>query len=196
MHPSDRVNTRQHHVLMPLALHLSSCCDVCFDPYSFLTSDSTPHAIPCGHIFCRNIEPPNCPLCRIPFNQDRIKKLHVEPPELDPERDLLHRLALAFDADTDEQTRISDDLNAWLTGRPEDDFSTKPSAKLGPRSRYTASSTSAGSLTSKRSGAPSVTYSSSSKTPNTSRTPSRQSSPVYSRWLQSLARRSVIWRAS
>ncbi|KAJ7900153.1 hypothetical protein B0H14DRAFT_1551671 [Mycena olivaceomarginata] len=82
------------------------------------------------HIFCRNcllsIEPPNCPLCRRPFNQDRIKKLHVEPPDPDPERDLLHRLALAFDADTDEQARISDDLNAWLTGRPEDDVCRRP----------------------------------------------------------------------
>ncbi|KAF7339805.1 RING-type domain-containing protein [Mycena venus] len=112
---------------MPLVLHESSSCDVCLDGYSSASSGEArvPHAIPCGHIFCRtcllSVEPTNCPLCRKAFNRERIKKLHVEPPESDAERDLLHRLALAFDAETDAQARISDDLNSWLGGRPEDD---------------------------------------------------------------------------
>ncbi|KAJ7932584.1 hypothetical protein B0H13DRAFT_787721 [Mycena leptocephala] len=110
---------------MPLVLHESSSCDVCLDGYSWLTPDDTPHAIPCGHIFCRsclvNVEPSNCPLCRKAFNRERIKKLHVDRAESDAERNLLHRLALAFDAPTDEQTTISEELTAWLEVRPEDD---------------------------------------------------------------------------
>jgi hypothetical protein len=135
---------------MPLVLHESSSCDVCLDGYSWLTPDDTPHAIPCGHIFCRscvttaapcvpalndspsclvNVEPSNCPLCRKAFNRERIKKLHVDRAESDAERNLLHRLALAFDAPTDEQTTISEELTAWLEGRPEDDvLSPSPSA--------------------------------------------------------------------
>ncbi|KAF8213256.1 hypothetical protein K438DRAFT_1564854 [Mycena galopus ATCC 62051] len=142
---------------MPLVLHESSTCDVCLNEYTWQTPDDAPHAIPCGHIFCRScllsIQPPNCPLCRKAFYSDRVKKLHVEPPESDAARDLLHRLALAFDADTDEQTLISEDLNTWLEGRPEDDvlsppsytpsltrfcsFSTSPSARPGRRLRFT-----------------------------------------------------------
>ncbi|KAF7339628.1 RING-type domain-containing protein [Mycena sanguinolenta] len=70
---------------------------------------------------CSALSPRTAPLCRKPFSHDRVKKLHVEPPETDAGRDLLHRLAFAFDADTDEQTRISDDLKTWLEGRHEDD---------------------------------------------------------------------------
>ncbi|KAJ7655008.1 hypothetical protein DFH06DRAFT_1201333 [Mycena polygramma] len=110
---------------MPLVLHESSSCDVCLDGYSFLSLDEAPHAIPCGHIFCRacllSVEPTNCPLCRKAFNRERIKKLHVDRPEADPERDLLGRLALAFDAAEADQARISEELTAWLEGRPEDD---------------------------------------------------------------------------
>ena len=36
-----------------LVLHPSSRCDVCMDAYTFQTIAETPHAIPCGHIFCR-----------------------------------------------------------------------------------------------------------------------------------------------
>ena len=36
-----------------LVLHPSSRCDVCMDAYTFQTIAQTPHAIPCGHIFCR-----------------------------------------------------------------------------------------------------------------------------------------------
>ena len=42
------------HVM--LVLHPSSRCDVCLDPYSWETPDQTPHAIPCGHIFCKSYD--------------------------------------------------------------------------------------------------------------------------------------------
>ncbi|KAJ6604469.1 hypothetical protein DFH09DRAFT_1122796 [Mycena vulgaris] len=110
---------------MPLVLHPSSCCDVCLDSYSWETQEDSPHAIPCGHIFCRTclvtVEPTNCPLCRKAFNRERIKKLHVDRPETDTEADLLQRVALAFDADPDAQTHISTEIEAWLTGRSDDD---------------------------------------------------------------------------
>jgi hypothetical protein len=35
-----------------LQVHPDSTCDVCLDHYSFTNSSKTPHAIPCGHIFC------------------------------------------------------------------------------------------------------------------------------------------------
>ncbi|KAJ7107615.1 hypothetical protein C8R43DRAFT_199678 [Mycena crocata] len=108
---------------MPLVLHSSSCCDVCLDAYS--DSDGSPHAIPCGHIFCRtclvSVEPTNCPLCRKAFNRERIKKLHVDRPEADMEGDFLRRVALAFDAELEDQTRLTEELDAWLGGRSADD---------------------------------------------------------------------------
>jgi len=37
---------------MPLILHRGSHCDICLEPYTY-GSLRPPHAIPCGHIFCR-----------------------------------------------------------------------------------------------------------------------------------------------
>ncbi|KAJ7169698.1 hypothetical protein C8R46DRAFT_1089695 [Mycena filopes] len=110
---------------MPLVLAESSSCDVCLDGY---TPDEGPHAIPCGHIFCRtcllNVEPTNCPLCRKAFNRDRIKKLHVDSPETDVERDFLRRFALAFEGDQSTGIQFSLELEAWLAPRSEDDHLT------------------------------------------------------------------------
>ena len=91
-----------------LVVHPSSQCDVCLDAYTWSTPTKAPHAIQCGHIFCREyvsftririvdtphaellhqinrlysclrtVNPSNCPLCRKAFNPDRIKKLHVD----------------------------------------------------------------------------------------------------------------------
>lgn len=36
-----------------LVLHSSSRCDVCLSEYSWETAGKRPHAIACGHIFCR-----------------------------------------------------------------------------------------------------------------------------------------------
>ncbi|KAJ7139941.1 hypothetical protein C8R44DRAFT_868034 [Mycena epipterygia] len=110
---------------MPLVLHSSSCCDVCLELYTWATPEDSPHAIPCGHIFCRtclvSVEPTNCPLCRKAFNRERIKKLHVDRPEIDTESGFLQRVALAFDAQTDEQAQLSVDIEPWLDARPEND---------------------------------------------------------------------------
>ncbi|KAJ7492802.1 hypothetical protein FB451DRAFT_550815 [Mycena latifolia] len=157
---------------MPLVLHPSSCCDVCLDSYTFQVADDAPHAIPCGHIFCRaclvTVEPTNCPLCRKAFNRERIKKLHVDRPETDTEADLLQRVALAFDAETVTKAQLSTDLAAWLAGRSDDDViallhapsasltrpdspSTWPSAKRGLLSRHTTSLTTGRRMISKKS---------------------------------------------
>ena len=40
-----------------LIVHPSSQCDVCLDAYSWSTPTKTPHAIQCGHIFCRECVP-------------------------------------------------------------------------------------------------------------------------------------------
>ena len=110
------------HVM--IVLHPSSRCDVCLDPYTWNTTSDAPHAIPCGHIFCktwvlfpllvayslviqgststsrclRTLAPSLCPLCRKTFLPERAKRLHVDrPPETtgtDLELDFLQRLAL------------------------------------------------------------------------------------------------------
>lgn len=137
-----------------LIVHPSSTCDVCLDPFTWQTPSHTPHAIPCGHVFClryllRNIHedsllteyvsclqsttPSSCPLCRKPFFQERIKKLHVDRFSGSPtegnvsaggnvrfttqEAELLHRLAMvsgenAPDEDMDE---VMSDVQRWLT---------------------------------------------------------------------------------
>lgn len=45
----------------------------------------------------------------------------MDRPESDTESDFLHRVALAFDADDEDKTRLSSELTAWLDGRSEDD---------------------------------------------------------------------------
>ncbi|CAL1710963.1 unnamed protein product [Somion occarium] len=65
-----------------LIVHPSSVCDVCLEPYGWEEQARTPHAIPCGHIFCYSClqltTPSNCPLCRKAFLPQRIKKIHVD----------------------------------------------------------------------------------------------------------------------
>ncbi|KAJ7225705.1 hypothetical protein GGX14DRAFT_640470, partial [Mycena pura] len=111
-----------------LVLHESSSCDVCLEGYTWLTPENTPHAIPCGHVFCKSclesVEPANCPLCRRPYLRDRIKKLHVDRPDADEERDWLQRVVLAFDAETEERDHLTTDLEEWFRERSEDDHST------------------------------------------------------------------------
>ncbi|KIJ97195.1 hypothetical protein K443DRAFT_78258, partial [Laccaria amethystina LaAM-08-1] len=94
-----------------LILHPSSCCDVCLDSYS---CDVSPHAIPCGHIFCKtclvSIAPPKCPLCRKSFFLDGIVKLHIGRPTASQgsqEFDLLQRLIVeGVKRQTDLETAV------------------------------------------------------------------------------------------
>lgn len=57
--------------------------------------DKGPHAVPCGHIFCKGcigaFEPPNCPNCRSPLDPDRAVKLHID------------RITASNDADQSQQ---------------------------------------------------------------------------------------------
>ncbi|TFK36278.1 hypothetical protein BDQ12DRAFT_687136 [Crucibulum laeve] len=77
---------------MPLIIHPSSQCDVCWGSYTCESADDSPHAIQCGHVFCRTCivnlspadphssTPPICPLCRLVFTRDGANKLHVGLP--------------------------------------------------------------------------------------------------------------------
>ncbi|KAI0067127.1 hypothetical protein BV25DRAFT_1281463 [Artomyces pyxidatus] len=110
-----------------LLIHPDSTCDVCLDPYSWATSDNTPHAISCGHVFCNtclnHLRPPHCPLCRKAFTADRVKKLHVDrydpSPTNDTEneaRELMDRIALNSGENTARETveEILNEAKRWL----------------------------------------------------------------------------------
>ncbi|EIW55727.1 uncharacterized protein TRAVEDRAFT_98419, partial [Trametes versicolor FP-101664 SS1] len=62
-----------------LVLHPHSQCDVCLDNY---TTSREPYSIPCGHAFCwgclQSLKRPNCPLCRNPFHDYEMRKVHVD----------------------------------------------------------------------------------------------------------------------
>ncbi|KAI0746762.1 hypothetical protein C8Q80DRAFT_1105569 [Daedaleopsis nitida] len=68
-----------------LVLHPSSRCDVCLDGYHGFKE---PLAIPCGHIFChwclQSLPKPQCPLCRIDFGAQDVRRLHVDKTALPP----------------------------------------------------------------------------------------------------------------
>jgi hypothetical protein len=113
-----------------IVLHQSSRCDVCLDGYAGTTSDDTPHAIPCGHSFCKTclltLRPPLCPLCRKAFLPDRLKKLHVDRPENtghnEQETDFLQRLALVSGENTPHEdiAEVMEEVELWFNQQPED----------------------------------------------------------------------------
>ncbi|KAG1870796.1 hypothetical protein F4604DRAFT_1770488 [Suillus subluteus] len=120
-----------------LVVHPASCCDVCLDPYSISSEPAnSPHAIACGHIFCltclRSLSPSACPLCRKPFQSDRVKKLHLaNPPELDDAEQnaidahaslLLQHIALVSGEDTPEVdvVEVVTEVQEWLQSQPDD----------------------------------------------------------------------------
>ncbi|TFK36277.1 hypothetical protein BDQ12DRAFT_654772, partial [Crucibulum laeve] len=110
-----------------LVVHPSSCCDICLDPYSWETPECTPHAIPCGHIFCRrclsHVDPPTCPLCRKAYTSERFKKLHVDRPDevVDPtEVTLLQKFVLKWDGPEDELAEVTSEVNSWLSDTADD----------------------------------------------------------------------------
>ncbi|KAH6909833.1 hypothetical protein BKA70DRAFT_1051921, partial [Coprinopsis sp. MPI-PUGE-AT-0042] len=101
-------------------LHSSSYCDVCLEGFSG-SGDAAPHAIPCGHVFCKTcleaVIPPRCPLCRKQYDPARLKKLHVDRPEgsEDPkETEFLQRIALLFDAPPDQLLTLTEEVDGWL----------------------------------------------------------------------------------
>ncbi|KAG0702641.1 hypothetical protein DFH29DRAFT_491900 [Suillus ampliporus] len=139
-----------------LVVHPASCCDVCLDPYSISSElANSPHAIACGHIFCltclRSLSPSACPLCRKPFQSDRIKKLHLaNPPELDnAEQDainthatlLLQHVALVSGEETPEAdvVEVVTEVQEWLQSQPDDPNSHMPlRAAVSSLQRYKA----------------------------------------------------------
>ncbi|KAF8815562.1 hypothetical protein BYT27DRAFT_7193308 [Phlegmacium glaucopus] len=110
-----------------LILHPSSRCDVCLDAYTWQTIAQTPHAIPCGHVFCRPclfaLSPYICPLCRKRFEPNKAKKLHVDRPENvdeNRENDLLQRLTVSWEAPEDQLRALTFEVDTWLDTRADD----------------------------------------------------------------------------
>ncbi|KAL0575424.1 hypothetical protein V5O48_006540 [Marasmius crinis-equi] len=118
--------------------HLSSACDVCLQPYR--DDDPVakqPHVIPCCHIFCRGCLQRildstadsqgrgRCPLCRHPFVDAGIKKLHVDAPAVSPEEyanGLLKLVLESWDTEEDAVRPLIADIDAWLGGKDENEF--------------------------------------------------------------------------
>ncbi|KAI0646300.1 hypothetical protein C8Q79DRAFT_659684 [Trametes meyenii] len=69
-----------------LVVHPNSQCDVCLDFYS---ANREPHVISCGHVFCyrclQSLLQTNCPLCRMPFKPNDVRRLHVDKASLPPD---------------------------------------------------------------------------------------------------------------
>ncbi|KDR79228.1 hypothetical protein GALMADRAFT_277717 [Galerina marginata CBS 339.88] len=110
-----------------LVLHSSSRCDVCLSEYHWETTGKRPYAIACGHIFCRDClytnSPPLCPLCRKPYQPNKMKKLHVDRPEnIDDHReiDLLQRLAISWDTPEEQLEELTAEVDLWLRDRSDD----------------------------------------------------------------------------
>ncbi|KAF8343537.1 hypothetical protein F5887DRAFT_289592 [Amanita rubescens] len=63
-----------------LVLGADSSCDICLD--HFADGQKVPHVIRCGHVFCldcaSNFSPPECPLCRTPYEYGTWLKLHAD----------------------------------------------------------------------------------------------------------------------
>ncbi|KAF9002574.1 hypothetical protein BDQ17DRAFT_534656 [Cyathus striatus] len=111
-----------------LIVHPSSNCDICLDPYSWETPDQTPHAIACGHVFCKtclgSVSPTNCPFCRGRFDPTRVKKLHVHQCEsaAEEEINLLKKLVVEFKSRDDDLVAITTEVDDWLETRDEESF--------------------------------------------------------------------------
>ncbi|KAK7692033.1 hypothetical protein QCA50_005438 [Cerrena zonata] len=122
---------------MPLILHHSSTCDVCQDPFTWDEQEKSPHAIPCGHVFCRGclllMYPNNCPLCRKPYLCERIKKLHVDRYETAddgsaPAFKLLQRIAMASaeSATIEDMNSAANEAQEWLSSQHTENSSGSP----------------------------------------------------------------------
>lgn len=127
-----------------LVVHLASCCDVCLDPYDSISSEiaHSPHAIACGHIFClnciRSLSLWACPLCREPFQLDRVKRLYLDNPprrnnvEQDAINDrhasLLRRMSLVSGEDTPnaEVIKVVNEVQEWLQSQSGNPNSASP----------------------------------------------------------------------
>ncbi|KIM43751.1 hypothetical protein M413DRAFT_443658 [Hebeloma cylindrosporum] len=110
-----------------LVLHPSSRCDVCLSEYSWDNSSARPHAIHCGHIFCRDClyttSPPLCPLCRKPYQPNKMKRLHVDRPDnIDDHKeiDLLQRLAISWETTPEQLEVVVTEVDLWLSSRSDD----------------------------------------------------------------------------
>ncbi|KAJ3539860.1 hypothetical protein NMY22_g4546 [Coprinellus aureogranulatus] len=107
-------------------LHPTSRCDVCLEAFGS-EGEMVPYAIPCGHVFCKtcleSVQTMKCPMCRKPYDPQRLKKLHVDLPDglEDPrEADLLHRVVSSFESTEDIWRALLTEVDAYLTDKAED----------------------------------------------------------------------------
>ncbi|KAJ7596834.1 hypothetical protein C8J56DRAFT_772777 [Mycena floridula] len=114
-----------------LLVHADSTCDVCLDPYNFDSGQSRfPYAIPCGHIFClgclESLSPAVCPLCRKAFTTERVKKLHMAAPDVNPEQAYVDRILDSWEAEQDDLVQLTTEVDNWLSAREGGSVSQPP----------------------------------------------------------------------
>ncbi|KAI0826627.1 hypothetical protein BC628DRAFT_1319753 [Trametes gibbosa] len=129
-----------------LVLHPNSQCDVCLDNY---TAFREPNVITCGHVFCRrclqSLVRPSCPLCRTPFFEQDVRRLHVDkatlpsstplssPPDLesvDRARQFQTQLTrmIRGGATASDLYEVQSELKPWLSTQEPDDVRQSPTS--------------------------------------------------------------------
>ncbi|EIN11607.1 hypothetical protein PUNSTDRAFT_141918 [Punctularia strigosozonata HHB-11173 SS5] len=120
---------------MPLVLDASSSCDICLEEYTYEDAYSSPHAIPCGHVFCltciESFDPETCPFCRKSFNAQTIRKLQADcanpqssTARAEDERGVIDALTtwnavLAAPNDSSERHERNEWLSEWMDNHEE-----------------------------------------------------------------------------
>ncbi|KAJ7359069.1 hypothetical protein DFH08DRAFT_844947 [Mycena albidolilacea] len=115
-----------------LSIGPCSTCGVCLEPFG--PQLKAPCSIPCGHVFCVNCLTPvtdltrhNCPLCRSPFDEQDIVRLHVDdsdtlpfPSHDDEARRLLTEIAAVNNVTTERRTiEVIEECKKFLRNAPE-----------------------------------------------------------------------------
>ncbi|KAH9920011.1 uncharacterized protein BXZ73DRAFT_52374 [Epithele typhae] len=122
-----------------LVLHPDSQCDVCLESYH---GHREPLVITCGHIFCQSclamLPRRLCPLCRVPFDVEDIRKLHADktavppspplaPADLDPDASQARHLQTALTglilegASGMETAELMNSIRSWLLTQSPDE---------------------------------------------------------------------------
>ncbi|TFY76818.1 hypothetical protein EWM64_g7194 [Hericium alpestre] len=103
-----------------LILHPSSACDICIEPFVLEATHPNhrraPCVIECGHVFCDScldsFQQTACPLCRTPFDERLIRKIHIDiKPLLPSDRSPMPTVPEQLEA---EKHRIKDRLTAMM----------------------------------------------------------------------------------
>ena len=84
------------------------------------------------------ITPPNCPLCCNSFIHSTIKKLHVDhlATSEQQELELLQKLALSWGMPDNQQVKVLEEIDAWLSDWEAEKTSPCVSVSMGPAYSY------------------------------------------------------------